>query len=245
MLIIVGLLCIVALVWLVVSIYISSRASGSMLKSISEIYKGKKMGFSSAWKAGNKYWLKLFLQRLLFLLPIFIIVIPIIAVFIVVGFGSAFSPVAMFASIFSLIIILCLALCCVLILVLAINVIAVFVRRELVIEEKSVIDSIRSAYNFVIRNLLELFVSFVFLLPVTIVAIMIGLVLVVGLLVAALPVVLFLITVFETAPILAVVSMVVGLFCFAILLGFIQGPIIAFQEVYWTVVYLELKKLKK
>lgn len=234
--IIIVVVCI-ALIMAFVSIYLKSRADASLISSIPLIEKGNLLGFRKSWGLSSSKWTKLFLLNLLIAIPIIIIILIVVALLIVV---FVISPKMQPDVILLTIAFAAIPLSCLIILYSTITrVIYTFASRISVLNNGAVWDSVKKAWNFITKNFSNIVVFWLISLVIGIVT---------GIVSAIVGFVLFMPVLLLGVGLLIVnlwLGIIVG-FILVILasaiLSLLSGPIYSFGEIYWTKVYLTLKK---
>jgi len=234
--IIIVVVCI-ALIMAFVSIYLKSRANASLISSIPLIEKGDSLGFRKSWGLSSNKWIKLFLINLLLSIPIILIILLIVVlVVIAIATSSNLDPN---------IILLILAgvgiplFCLIILYSVFSNIIYTFASRISILNNGNVWESIKKAWKFIIDNLSNIVVfwliSLVIGIVTGIVSAIVGFILFIPIIVLAIP--LLIINLWVGIIVGALLILVVSA-----LLSLLSGPIYSFGEIYWTKVYLILKK---
>jgi len=236
--IIVVIVCI-ALIMAFLSIYLKSRADASLISSVPLIEKGDKLGFRKSWGLSGSKWIKLFLLNLLLSVPIILLVL-LIVIFVVLAIAtssnSSLDPTIMLLMLFGIGIPL---FCLIILYSVFSNIIYTFASRISVLNNGAVWESIKNAWKFITENLSNIVVFWL-------ISIVIGMV--TGTVSAIVGFVLFIPIILLGATLLLVnlwLGIIVGFILIMLagaLLSLLSGPIYSFGEIYWTKVYLTLKK---
>jgi len=225
--------------WMILGIYFKNKAEASMLRSVYEIDMGAKVDFQDAWKAGDNHWLLLFLQSLIAASPIiilFVLIIILAIVFSISGYDFSVIDVPPFGMI------LCGLGCGLVIYLIFINTLLIFSKRELVIGGKSLFASLSSGFNTIVENFPEFIMSCLVLIPVGMIKSILSVVVMMVSLFLSIPIGFILIPLFETAPMVVLALGIVILLILYFINSIIRGPVVAYYNTYWTIVYLELKR---
>jgi hypothetical protein len=236
--VIVVIVCI-ALIMTFVSIYLKSRADASLISSVALIEKGDKLGFRKSWGLSSSKWVKLFLLNLLLSIPIILIVLLIVILIVIAIATSSSSNLDSTMLLFMLLGVGIPLFCLIILYSVFSNIIYTFASRVSVLNNGAVWDSVKKAWTFISENFSNIVVFWL-------ISLVIGMV--TGTVSAIVGFVIFIPIVLLGAGLFIInlwVGIIVGfilLMLASAVLSLLSGPIYSFGEIYWTKVYLTLKK---
>lgn len=241
-LVIVGVLCLVGFIFFCISLYLKARSDSALFQATEKISQDdQKIGFWKTWGLGKLRLGTLIGQQLLFNLPVYIILGGFIALFVLIvasnigNIGSGQQITIMF--LFGMIIMLCV----VAIYVMIVSAISTFSRRNSVFENVGAITGIKQGFNFMIKNFGDVLVFWVISwIPGVAIGIFntaFGFGFAMVLIAVGVPLMFI-------SPIIAVLALLGIILLAVIFVSLIQGPIYAFDQMYWTNAYLAIKQKK-
>jgi hypothetical protein len=227
----------IALIISIIGIYLKSRADASLISSIPLIDKGKTLGFMDSWQLSNSKWLKLFLLNLLISVPIIIILIIVIALLVAIFLTS--TVMQSDVILLTIAVVAIPSICIIALYSILARVIYTFASRISVLNNGGVWDSIKKSWVFIKSNLTHILMFWLINMAIGVGT---GTVLgIVGLMLFA-PMVLIIIPLFLINLWVGIIVGVLITFVLVALLSLLSGPIYSFGEIFWTKVYLTLKK---
>jgi hypothetical protein len=227
----------VGLAFMLLGIYLKSRADASIISSIPLIEKNTELGFKKSWSLSSSKWIKLFLLNLFISIPVLVVVLITVVIAMIFLITSKSAVPSAFVLTLA-----CagIPLICLLVIYSVISrIIYTFASRISVLNNGTVWDSIKKGWDFITKNLSDIVIFWLINLAIGAVT---------GTILAVIGLVIFAPMILIVLPILVLnlwVGIIVGVLLSivsVVLLSLLSGPIYSFGEIYWTKVYLTLKK---
>jgi hypothetical protein len=238
-LIVIAVIVVVGLVLFALSLYLQARADSALYQATKEIAKeDKKLGFWKTWSMGKLRLGTLVKQKLLIASPFMILALILLVASVIMLLSRSGIPNA---EAFLAVAMLCLVLflCVSLVYAVLASIASLFGRRIIVLENVGALAGLRMGFDFFIKNFLHVVMFWIISWISSFVVTVVTFVLVFGVLIFAIGMVVAL---FIVSPILGVLVGIVLLLIFVAIISLISGPVYAFTQMYWTNVYLEIKR---
>jgi len=230
-------LALIGLVLMLLGIYLKSRADASIISSIPLIEKGTTLGFRKSWGLSSSKWIKLFLLNLFISIPILILVVLFISIALIMLVTSQSAVPS--ALILTLACIGFPLICLIILYSIVTRIIYTFASRIAVLNNGGVWDSIKKGWDFITKNLSNIVIFWLINIAIGVVT---GTAMaIIGFLVFT-PMLLIIVPIFMINIWVGIIVGSLLSFVSIALLSLLSGPIYTFGEIYWTKVYLTLKK---
>jgi hypothetical protein len=225
---------VVLLIFLVFFVlYVVSQ--GGLTESVAAIERGEPRRFSSAWRAGTRYFWRVLGQVLLFVgIVIGLLLAGGIPIALLVG--GAFLTDSTAFQVLAVAVAVPLAIALLIVIFIPLAIVRQFARRELVVQGVSVLGSVGTGYRLFRRNIGRSLLVWLIQL-----GIMLGAALIIALIIVGL--VLFLPTIFLAVAEYTTAAIVAGVVAGLILLPLLIVAVAilgTFNHSYWTLSYLRL-----
>lgn len=240
------MICLV-LVFIIIGLiftYLGHRGQSGLIQSAALLDDGHTSNFSKSWSLGRKKVWSIWLQKVVLGLPTLILIFPIVVLAIFIAFSSETNKFNT-DSLAPLSILLIVLLCCfgiiALIYGILMSILTPITIREMIFENKGIIEGIKSGFELFKKNFKDVLVSFLLQFVATIpYSLVTGLILVVLIITIMIPAV-FAGIAFQSPW--GIVALVCGGLAVIWIIGSVfSSALIAFQETYWTIVYKKLKR---
>ena len=231
---------ILSLIFLVISLYMTSRANSALIQATDKINQDdSKLGFKQTWSLGKFRLGTLVKYQLLVGLPMYILgMMVIVGAFVLFITGRLdFTTVSL--ALVSFILFAMVFLCVFVLYTLVVAVISVFGIRISVLENVGLREGFSKGYILIKSNLGQVIVfwllTFIISGAVGIISLPVTLVLIIGGIGVVIPLII-------ASPVVGIIVAVLIVMALIIIMVLLEGPVYAFTQMYWTNVYLELKK---
>ncbi len=230
------------LVFFALSLYLQARADSALFQTTVKIQgEASALGFWKSWSLGKFRLKTLVAQQLLIGAPIYILGIILAVALIVILITVGNNQAALRSSFFILFGCFALFACLAGIYAIVAGLASLFGKRISVLEDIGAIEALKRGLKFFGDHFSDIVVFWLVSLIAGFItsAISFPLILLLGFFALV-----FIVPMIIINPILGVVIALVLLVVFVVLMVLFEGPIYAFNQMYWTNVYLEIKKAK-
>jgi hypothetical protein len=240
--VVVVIVLLLSLVFFALALYLQARADSGLFQATQKLHlNDNKIGFWNTWALG-KFRLKTLVgQQLLIGAPIYLLGLIFILAIIAVLVVNKNNPSGMSSGLLIILGCATIFICIVAIYSILASLASLFGRRISVLENIGALEGLKRGFNFFGANFADIFVfwlvswlvglvAMVVTLPVTLVCFGFAIAIIIPMLIIN--------------PVLAIVAGVAFLAIFTVFIVLLEGPVYAFTQMYWTNVYLEIKKAK-
>lgn len=226
-------------IFFICSLYFSLVAKALMIR-VSKSYNlnfSEKINYSEYWNSSSRYWFGLFKAGLVTFMLILIFIFPSLLISFLMGFVGENAILALI-----LLVLYCVLYIPMLLSIVIITVLAEFIYRNVVIKKQSTLHASKDAFVTIKKNFWKVVLSYMMFYGISMVFsilyfIILGVILIFDIAISFIFGAMIMSGGFLSLLILLIVSIVIWLFMITL-----TSPVMAFYEIYWSNVYLELNK---